>query len=354
MEKRKISGKFAFFFLIILPFLITFTIFFLRNKKAIMEKSSSLLKKEKTLEIAEIVKYEGHIDGVNIFKDNIVSFHEARLQINKSDGSLVKDKSIDDLEPFFYVGKKYIYIVDKYNGNISYYDGQGEKLKDQKLDKSILDIREVGDNLIYHLKSQGDSLLIANQKNDILFNEEVDFNILTYDAKDDTVAIGGLKLEGEVILNEVYIYGEERDRLDLGRETPLYIKVIGKNDIVVLTDENLFRYKDGEYIFNLAYDFIKDIEVNDNKIHIIYNNVYEIVDFEGELLSHLEFEESYDSMEILGSEIFISNKLGFKILNGDKIILEHFEANEKVIPRENKIYLFGEGNLKIYLIVNKI
>lgn len=354
VEKEKTSRRHTFFFTIIIPFLLTFSIFFMRNKNNLKNKLSSLRNREKTIEIAEIIKYDGDLKNTFVFKDNIVRYENNKIYIDKPSGESVKETNIEFFDPFFYVGRKAIYLGDKYNGTVTGLDEKGNKTRDTKLDSSIIGIKEADGKLIHHLFKEKENIVVVDDKGNILFNEQMDTNILSYDIKATTLAVGTMDLRQEQIVNSVHIYDEENTQIDLGRETPLYIKILDKNDILVLTDENLFRYKDGDYVFNKGYDFVRDIELVDNKIHIIYNNIYEMINKDGEVEIKLELDQAYEDIDILGNDLLISNKMGFLVLNKDKILLNHKEENKKIIPRENKIFLFDGQDMKMYIVVNKI
>lgn len=355
---RKIKGK----KLKILLFIILAVAIILMgkdNKLGAFSIVDQFLAKEKSMQIKYFIEDE-NISDVKVYDENIVKWKHNKLSFLRSNGDIIVEKEFNFSDSGVFYGNTYIYVFDRETGSIYILDKKGETVNRLHLDKQIFNIKESNYNLLYHIKAEGsetvgvldeDGVLIGNYT----YEKE---NILTYASSIDGKlnALGLLDLSDDSIGSKIDIYGEVNKKIKsifIEGELILHIEFTSNNELIALSDRNLYFTKDGSIMWKKQYDLIKDICVGEEKIYILYSNYLEIMDHEGRVESKISFGQDYNKISIFKDRLMLYGGSQLVVIDKDKEILKHSEAIIKAFQGKDNIVLWTPEGIKLYDIVNK-
>ena len=357
-DKKSSFKGFKIFLLVFLAI----SLFFIRedNQKKIMAFLDSFGSKEKILKLKYSIKDIDNVESVNFYDGNIIKWTTNKITFLKTDGSLILEKKFNFTEPEIYYGEKYIYVFDKATGDIYSFDGKGNTINRYQLNKEIYNIKESKENFIYHIKIPNMEIISILDKDKILVGNYSyeDKNILTYNTNKEGTKnlVGLLNLNEGILKSQLDIYGINNERLsslDFQGEIALYLDFTQKEEIILLTDRNLYFINDGKIMWKKQFDLIKDIFLDKDRFYILYSNYLETIDFTGRTLNKIGFGEDYKEILSFRENILLYGDNHLVVINDGKEILKSAEDIKKVFTSKDEILVFGPEDLKIYELSNK-
>jgi len=329
------------------------------NKLGAFSFVNQFLTTEKSMKIKYFIEDENILD-VKVYDENIAKWKNNKLSFLRSNGNIIVEKEFNFSDPGIFYGNRYIYVFDRDTGNIYILDKKGETVNRLHLDKQIFNIKESGNNLLYHIKAEGSEIVGVLDKDGVLIGNYTyeNENILTYASSTDGElnALGLLDISDGSIGSKIDIYGEVNKKIKsifIEGELILHIGFTSNNELIALTDRNLYFTKDGSIMWKKQYDLIKDIYVGEERIYILYSNYLEIMDYGGRVESKISFGQDYNKISILKDRLVLNGSSQLVVMDKDKQILKHSEAIIKAFQGKNSIVLWTPEGIKVYDIVNK-
>lgn len=349
-------------FKIFLLLFLALSLFFLKedNEKKIMAFIDSFVEREKVLKLKHAIKDIDGMESVNFFDGNIIKWGNNKISCLNSDGSLILEKKFDFFDPAIYFGDKYAYVFDRATGDIYLFDSRGNTVDRLQLNKEIFNIKESGENLIFHIKSPEMEIINILDKDKVLIGNYIyeDKNILTYHTNEvgnkNLVAL--LNLNEGVLKSQLDIYGINNERLrtlDFEGEIALYLDFTQAEEIILLTDRYLYFINNEMIMWKKQFDLIKDIYLEKDKIYVLYSNYLETIDFSGRTQDKHRLIEEYEKILSFGDKILLYGKSHLLIIKDGKEILKFTENIEKVFTSKDEILVLGQEDMKIYQLSNK-
>ncbi len=360
MEKSNIKTHKGFkIFLII--FIIGILFFTKKdNQEKFIEGFHSLNAREKTLESVEIIDLEQDLEEVYLYDKEIIKWHNNKITFLELDGSIKLEKEFLFQEPDILFTNKYIYIMDKSTGDVYTLNKEGETLKRFNLGNKIFNIKEI-DGLMVHMKSDEiESINILDKEGKSIKNHNINNkNILTYSINEnkDKYLISNLNLKEDKLKSEISIYsieGEKIHNLDIKGEIVFFSEFI-KDEIIALTDANLYLIKDGDIQWKKPFYSIKDVEHKDNRIYILYDNILEVVDLKGRTEEKFIIGSKYNKILPFGKYILLYGNNDLLGIQGSRQVINYKHPEEiiKIDTNKSIIGIYGDKKLELFKLINK-
>lgn len=277
------------------------TMFFINyfNKNQMLGSFSFLNNKSKTLNLVSTLSV-GEIESIKIFDDTIAIWNNSKLSYLNTKGEIILEKKFQFKNPDIVFGKDSIYVMDKDTGDIYILDKEGNTIKRFKLEGSIKNLKEDGDNILIHTDLQETKTMnILDKKGNLIRNNNIsNKNILTYNVnnKNTKYIISNLNLREKTPESDIFLYsiddGKEINNLRFKNQIILFTQFID-DKIIVLTDTKLHLIENGKIIWHKEISDIKTIELIGGKICIIYKNIFEVIDLKGNIESTFTLESDY-------------------------------------------------------------
>lgn len=316
----------------------------------------------------EIVKSYPKLESskFGIFKDNICHWQGDRVEISKIDG---QDEplslGINISEPLIEYGNHYIYFANPIEGQIYFVNEKAELIERIETGRQIFSIREIGDYFIYHGKEEtGESIGIINKKGQKVMNYEFpNQNILDYnlDKSGEILMVSKIEIEDGNIKSciEKYESGDKKDNIYFQDEVIVQIHLIDEDDMVLLSESNVYRMTDKEIKWKKEYNLIKDIEFQGNNIYLLYSNYLEILDLDGKSKSKLDFNEDYTNIQIkkssiIGSDIVLSSSSRITVIQGNNDIVTKKQIVEQVDFNDDYYFILDNEKYSQFDIIKRV
>lgn len=359
MGESKKNGYKGFKIFIIL-FLVVSMIFLKKeNQNEIIKFFDSFSSKEKELRLVDSFQHNGDINSISIFEGNIIRWTNNKLSFMKTDGTIVLEKEFNFTEPFIYYGEKYIYVMDKSTGDIYSLDKNGETKDRLQLNKEVFNIKEINQNLIYHIKTaNGESINILDKDRVLIGNHSFeDKNILTYttNGNGNKNAISLLDLNDQILKSQILFFGENKEALgslNIEGEIIVYIGYTSTDEMIALTDNALYSIKDSKIMWRKQFDLITDIYIED-KIYILYGSSLETINLDGRTENKIGLTEEYNEILPFEGKVLLYGDNNIVLVEGDKQILKYNEDIMGVSVSNRQLVLWGPKEIKTYRIANK-
>ncbi|MFA7412472.1 MAG: DUF5711 family protein [Tissierellaceae bacterium] len=357
MEKRKSSKGLKILLLILLAlmaFLLGRT-----DKLGTLSIFEYFTEKEKSLIVRDSIE-DGDILDIGLYVGNLVKWKYNKLSFLKLDGTMIVEKEFKFSKPDIHFGDMFIYLYDKSSGDIYIFDKKGETINRLQLGREIYNLKESGGNLFYHIKMEGFEIVNVLDRDGVLvgnYSYEKE-NILTYSSNEDgrINALGLLSLGEENLGSKIDSFGQANERLGslfLEGEIVLHLDFSPKDELIILTDRNLYLVRDGNIMWKKQFDLVKDIDIRGDRIYILYSNYLEVMDYGGRVESKIGFGDEYKKIDLLGDRIMLYGDNQLIVLDKDKQILKHKGQIRKAYQGKNEILLLLTEGIRTYDIVNK-
>ncbi len=355
-EKKKFENKGFKIFIVIF---IVLSLFFLReeNQQRFISIFNGFQKTNKQLElvnsinISDVINIKSYDDSVVLWQPNKISF----LDVVKD---IIVEKDFNFEDPIISFGEKHIYIANKTTGDIYIMDSKGNTVERKQINNEILNIEEIENTIIYHIKDEDGEKVSIYDKNDILIGEHQfnENNVINYSVSDNEnkTLIAILDVSENKLKSKIKFYdkdGRELNSLDIKEEVVIYSSFVG-DDNVVLTDKSLYYIKKHKIMWQKSFNLIKDIYV-DNNINILYSNYLETIDFEGRTTEKISFSEKYEKIIPFKENIIAYGDKNLTIIDGERQILNHEDDIIDVSTNKKTIIMLKQNKLDIYDVVNK-
>ncbi len=359
MESNKNKGNKGFKIFVLL-FLVVILFFVNKdNQDKFTNAYRSLTIREKNLERLTSIKLDTG-DQIGLLDKDIFKWSHDTLSIIDIDENLLLEKQFNFESADIIFGRNLLYIMDKNIGDIYIVDNQGETLERVILDSEISNLREFGDNILVNTKSEDlESLILVTNEGRILRSHPiVDMNILTYDIKKNGEGYLLTSLEiGDGLSSQAFSYsidGELLANILIENEIIVFSSFVN-DDIIVLSDSSLYYIKDDKILWEKDIANIKDIEVKDEEIYILYGNNLEIIDLEGETKGNFSLNSDYNSLTYFEEYIILRGRSSILGIQGNKEILNYYHDKliDDIIINENYIAIIDDTNLHLFELTNK-
>lgn len=353
-ENHKGFKIFVIIFLVLSMFLLNE-----KNQEKLIKFFDSIGSKKNTLELVNSFKDNKSLGSVNIYDNNMIKWDGNKLSFLKIDGTIILEKEFNFADPFIYYGQNYIYIMDKSTGDIYSLDKNGQTISRNQINREIFNLKESNGYIIYHIKNnEQEAIKVLDGDNAVVgSNSYEDKNILAYEVNKNGKkrSLSLLDFNGDILKSQIEIYGENNKNIgsvDIGGEIVVYLHFISKDELIALTDHNIYCIKENEVLWKRQFDLIKDIYI-EKDIYILYSNYLESIDFKGETKNKIGFTEDYRKIEEFNGNILAYGEKGISIVEDNKEILKHTDDIKEVRTSKNNILIWNNDEVKIYRFLNK-
>lgn len=357
MGDKQIHRGFKIFLLL----LIVGILFFANKDHQVkfIEAYQSLTTREKSLEKIKSIDLDSNI-RVGFFDENIAQWDGDKLSIVDMNNNPIIEKQFNFETPEAIFGQYGSYIMDKSNGNIYIIDNKGETKERLILDHKIYNLLEEQDHIIVYTRSEEDENLVLFDNNGVLLriHPVKDMSILTYNIneKNDRYLISNLNIQS-VLKSHMTIYsmdGEEINKMDISDEIIIFTKFVNE-DLIALTDKCLYYIKDHKIHWKKSFSNIKDIELQNNEIYLLYGDHLEILNLEGRTIKKSFLNEQYRKMTNSEKYILLWGDYNLLGLQGNKEILKykHDTVIHDIILNKNYLGLMDSSTLHLFEVHNK-
>lgn len=341
------ENKHKAFKLLILIFIGIMLFFLKEENQAKLAKYLGTFKMEsRSLKLQNSVSMDMAEGDVALYDDNILLWKGNRLSRFKLNGDKVWEKEFNLDEPQAYFGRDQIYVYERPGGQIYIIDPEGESKEQFQLNINIYNLMEGNNGLLIHSKEEDiESINILDEEANLIGQKSIEGqNILTYsmDGNNELLALSTLNLKGESLRTEIQVFGVEGEFLwtvYLENEIAMYLKFDDDNNLIVVTDRGVYQIHEGNILWKKQFQLIKDIYMDEEYIHVLYENVLESLSFDGRTFAKNSFAEGYKKIVFNGDHI---------ILYGDNYILglkEGMEVFKFDSERAIERLLCGKGKL---------
>lgn len=363
LENNSNRDKLYRFFIVLFSILLIFLIFRNQeNQENILnifksrDISNMKVRKDRTISVEGVKDLGYYSDGIVVHKDNkLIKYDQKGTKVWERD-IVLKDYGV-------HFGRINMFIYDKSIGYIQFLNPQGDIVKEQNLDEEIRNLSTDFQNiLVYSLgQDKNEFVYIFDQTGKLLVKNDMGLkNILTYsNAKnDETYGIGSLSFEGDKIksnFRSFLISGKELYNRKFKGEIILFSKFIDNHRVVIMTDKKVYLLNDfeGNTLWERPYDLIKDIDILDNKINILFGNSLETISANGEIDTKQSFTEEYKNITTLSDSVLVHGHRDFLMLkDGQEINKKSFDDNiVKVIRGRYKFAIIFEDRIDLYKVM---
>ncbi len=357
IEKNKLY-KFLIIFLSIILIIVIF------SQKNIQIKFLSLfngdnisninIKKGKTINLESVKNAVPYNDSVIVYSGNKLSGYDY-------DGKNIWEKDLVLNNYDLYFGEMNIYIYEKSSGYIQFINSKGDIFKEINLGEEIIGLKEDNRKILVHTKNEGtEKINILDEKGDTVEVNNLEIkNILTYTSARDYNSYGISILNPETPLDSRFIafkYGELiLYRKEFKDEMVLYSEFIDSHRVVIMTDKNIYLLNDfeGNTLWKKNYELIKDINIINGKINILYGNKLEILSASGNIDSKYSFIEDYTKITPLDDFVIAYGKNNIiAIKDGVELFSEEVKSELiKIESGKNNFIVIYKDKVDIYNIV---
>lgn len=350
---KDIHKGFKIFIIVIIIMLIFIVNKDSRNK--VLEIIQTFTVREKSLILSDSIPIEAGVEGISLYDNMIIKYKYNKLSFMKLNGDLFFEKDFNFSNPYVYVKEKNIYIADKETGDIYCVDEKGETISRIQLSESLFNLKEIQKGIIAHIKTpDGEGINILNKEGDSIRVHKVNKgNILTFASNKDSskYILSVIDLEGILkSITKVYnIEGEELSSIEFPNEVILFSEFID-DDIITLTDKSLYYIKDDKVQWKRQFSNIMDIYKDKEEIYILYENNFEIINFEGRTLDKFVFPKSFNRILKIDKYFLIYGDNDIVIFHGHKEIAKLKSPKEILGVSGNKsvIAIHYSDSLEIY------
>ena len=362
--KEKIEkNKLYKFFIVLLSIVLIIVIF---AKQENQEKFLGLFNRDDisnvNIDKKKTINLENIKDAIN-YEECIVVHKENQLVGYGYDGKEQWSKDIVLKNYNLFFGESNIYIYEKPTGYIQFINKSGDIFKEMNLDEEIKGLKKDYENIIvYTEKDSNEKIYIIDKNTNIREVNDLELkNILTYSASKEYASYGisTLNLDAKDMNSKftAFKYGNQvLYRKDFNGEMVLYSKFLDTHRVVIMTDKNVYLLNDfeGNTLWKKSYELIKDIDVKDNKINILYGNTLETLAANGHIDSKYSFVDNYRKIVTFDNFIMVygDNNI-MAIRDGEELFKE--EVKNKLIkiqPGKEKFIIIYEDKIDVYNILD--
>lgn len=352
-------GKAYKFFILLLSIVLAIVIF---AKKESQEKLLSLFSRNNRSDIRVSREKTINLEGIKdaIAYDDVIVAHTGDSLVGYSfDGNEIWKKDIVLKNYSLYFGDTGVYICDKPTGYIQFVNTSGEIFKEINLEEEIKGLKQDYDNIIVcTVKDNNEKVYIIDKNINIKEINDLEIkNILSYSVSKDYTSYGisNLNLDSKDMGSRftAFKYGKEvLYRKDFNNEMILYTKFLDTHRVVVMTDKNLYLLNDfeGNTLWKKPYELIKDIDVRDNKINILYGNTMETLSANGHLDSKYSFLEDYSRIVSFDKFILAYGKNHIMLVkDGKEAYKEELKGEvKKIRASKNRFIVIYDNKIDVY------
>lgn len=330
------------------------------NRNKILDVFQSLSIRDKSLVLTKSIPIEEDINCINIYENTIIKNRHSTLSFLKLDGTLSFEKDFKFSNPYVYIRDKYIYVADKDNGDIYSLNKKGETINRIELKNPLFSLKETQNGLIAHIKtSDMESInILDNEGKSIRIHDINQGNILTFTMNEENskYILSTLSLEGMLksITKSYSIDGKELYSTEFPSEIVLFSEYVDK-DIIVLSDKSLYYLKNGEIQWKRQFLLVKDILMDKDGIHLLYENNFETINLEGRTLNKLVFTKEYNTILSMDKFILLYGENDIVAIQEFKEIAK-LNLDKKIIGVSGNKSIIGIhylDNMEIYEIRNR-
>ncbi|MCF6466139.1 DUF5711 family protein [Clostridium sp. Cult2] len=350
--KQKKNTGFKFLIIIFIGIILLFSRRDNQEKFINFIKTSKIRNKE--LKLEKSIPIDINIDQIAFYDGSIVVWGDNKLRRLKLDGNLEWQKEFNIEEPMAYFGEEGIFICERSMGQVYSLNPKGETIEKFQLNGKVYNIDKRAENILVHIKEGDREVIKILDSNGQPIGEKLveNHNILTYSIGENNkrYALSTLNLKGENLKSEIQTYGLEGEFLwtaSLDNEIVLYTNFIDEDNLIVLSDKGMYLLNDGNILWKKQFQLIKDINMDEENIHILHGNILETISFDGRTVEKKSFIEEYKKiipfekyLILYGNNYIIGLKEGeevFKYKSEDSMLSVTQGAQKLFVVYKNKI-----------------
>lgn len=357
----KSKGKIIRFFLLLI---IVFSSIWFLSQGENQEKLVDLIKGinigdmvtgDISFSISKSIPLETDTEDIGYYGDIILWDGHTITKI-KEDGQVMGQKGFNFHDPGIYMGEGHIYVYEKPSGEVYILDKNLSTLDKIKMENRIENIIESKDNVIIHMEEVlGESIAILDKDREV--KEKIiteNSNILNYavNSRGNKYLISTLTLEASSIKSRVQAFeigGKELFSHEFRDELIVLTEYMDGDKFIVATDSNLYCISQDEIVWAKAYSSLKDIILANGNIYILYSNILEGLDLDGEGKLKFSLSEDYDNIMPFRNHLVLYGSQYIMGLNEEGEIFKHnSESNiKRIIRARDRILILNENTIEI-------
>lgn len=353
-KRRKVLRIFSIIILIVLMIFIIPA-----SREKIFSGFNLFSKPEKELLLIKDLNIGSGINDIDISYDTIIASKYKSLNFYDFNGNeiLRKDFKFEKLDVVF--GKDIIYAMDKSSGKLHLLNKEGKTVEKLDLKTPFDRLKEEGEKIyIYRKDGDAEYIDIIDRKGSILKAHEERLPILTLAMRDNDqeYAISTLHTDGKTssMLDVYSIEGENIENIKFKDEILVYSEYIGKK-ILAAGGENIYLLKNGKIQWEKKIKNLKDIKVRNNKIYILYDNKFEMLNINGKIKEEVDLNSDLEKIMFMRNNVLLFGKRNILMPQKGKNILD-FKTDKDILDLkydEENLLMLKEGKLEIYKIKRK-
>lgn len=350
-------------FILLIIFVIGMILFFIpqENRELFIDfinniREEETIEEKKEAKTIASIPINHEIDGIGLYEDDIVVLENKILSRFKIDGSIKWEESFNLDQPILSFGEDRIYLSDKVTGEIYILDSEGKILDKKELNMRIKNLIVDFNNILVHTRDEDtdeEGIKIFSKDGDIAIDFLVeDGNILTYSiAKNkEKYMVSILDLRKDKLKSSIEVFeidGKELYNHIFNDEIILYSSFIGQDKLLIMSDNYLYLLEEQNILWEKKLQLIKDIEIYNGRINILYSNTLEVLSPEGETESKYSFTEEYNKMSLWDDLV---------VLYGDEYVIGLEDGKEifKYNLNEEILNVINNGSNLLIIYKDKI
>lgn len=303
------------------------------------------------IHIINSISADGNIDDIAYYDDHIIMCQYNKLVKYNREGSKEWEKEFNFADIYVTFGDTGIYVSDRNLGDIYYLNSEGDTIGRFKSEGKIKSIKEGDKYILIHLEDSGnESIEILDTSGKLVANKVLQKKyILDYcfSSKINGYAMSILKLENETIESEIQVYSLDGELIwdfQLEDELVMYVNPIDDKGLLAMSDKALYYIDEGSIVWQKNISSPKGIYLDGESIHILYDNVYEIVSINGTIKDSLTLTDEYNRFILANRYAILYGERNIMGLKDTKKVFK-YESEEPIIKviegNRNLIVLYG-------------
>ena len=317
-------------FILIILLIVGMTLFFSReeNQKKLVNYIYSFDKTQKEFHIGEIYEKE----GIYYLNGRFLEWNSEKLTLLDANEKVLWTKTFLFENPKIILNENRIVIYNEETGLLYLYNGNGETLLEEDLQKPIFNIKVSDQGLILHLKLEESEELLnynfdTNKWDKVSFIDT--FPLDYWINNSNNLMYTQVKSKQNHLSSEVYEKTLDSTVLKTELKDSLILKVLNfKGGYIILTDTGIVKIKSGEDSIVKDFDLVHDLLIDGDEIYILSGDNLEVLNSDLERVHKKTYVLSYTSLH--RHEKYI-------LLYGEKNIVALFNKEDKAE------YAFGSG-----------
>lgn len=311
------------------------------------------------------INTESKID-VEVNEDVILICHNSGIYCIDNDGNEKWSKHVEDTKYNLAMNNDVFYMTDENKESITAYNIDGDKIWNYELDRIINNIFMENNYLevVSHDKENNEYIDIFNKNGTLFFSNSIrdgKFIKAYVNDKLEEIILNTLHFSPNGIMSIMSIYNIGNELITQKKfenEIIYAIDYINENELLVVTDNNIFIIKDDKILWSEVVKDIKDFTIdNERNIFILENKLVRCFSNSGDEIFKKKVSKDMKILGVNNDILIVCGDKNFTIYDkSGKSLTEYINSDviHDIILKDNKIIVITDDGIKELEFIDKI